>query len=165
MERTFPAIRDRVPVAVDVDAHLPSFRRVGVAAMSDLYAVDLALDLVPGVPAALLDELRFHLGGPDTENGPDDEAPTALLSGRGPAWRTGGVQTGELVRSGHGWALTAHQELHAELLPEFDALVERLAAHARREGVIGQIRFYEDEIPELLINRGGTPVRMPLGPR
>ncbi|NYV77188.1 hypothetical protein [Streptomyces sp. UH6] len=130
--------------------------------MGDMYAVDLALDLAPTVPAAVLDELRFHLGTPDAGSGGEL---TALLAGRGPARRIGGVQTGELVRARDGWALTARQELHAELLPELDALVERLALHARTEGVIGQIRFYEEWVPELLVNRAGTPVRMPLGPR
>ncbi|WP_151769930.1 hypothetical protein [Streptomyces abyssomicinicus] len=141
--------------------------------MGDMYAVDLALDLAPTVPAAVLDELRFHLGAPDAPSGADqgdgggesEGDLTALLAGRGPARRIGGVRTGELVRARDGWALTARQELHAELLPELHALVERLALHARTEGVIGQIRFYEEWVPELLINRSGTPVRMPLGPR
>ncbi|MEU9577416.1 hypothetical protein [Streptomyces chilikensis] len=141
--------------------------------MSDVYAVDLALDLAPSVPTAVLDDLRFHLGAQEAENDVDEDTDaegragdlTPLLSGRGPARRIGGVRTGELLREGDGWALTARQELHAELLPELDSLVERLVYHARTEGVVGRVRFHEDEAPELLLKRGGTLVRMPLVPR
>ncbi|GAA3297010.1 hypothetical protein GCM10020295_28380 [Streptomyces cinereospinus] len=86
----------------------------------------------------------------------------ALLAGRGPAVRIGGVLTAELLQ-GHGqWSLTARQEIHAEFLPELDALVEMLAFNAKTEGVIGQVRFHEDDIPELFVNRAGTLVRVHL---
>jgi hypothetical protein len=55
-------------------------------------------------------------------------------------------------------------EVHAELLPELESLAERLAFNARTEGVIGQVRYYEDEVPDLLINRSGTLARMTLRP-
>ncbi|GAA0918664.1 hypothetical protein [Streptomyces thermoalcalitolerans] len=134
--------------------------------MSDLFAVDLALDLSPTVPAAVLDVLRRHLGL-DTESGESDMGDemsdfVPLLSCRGPAKRIGGVLTGELVQGDSHWSLTARQEIHAELLPDLEELVEMLARNARTEGVIGQVRFYEDDIPELLISRSGKMVRMPL---
>lgn len=137
-----------------------------------MYAVDLALDLRASVPGTVMDDLRRHLGthpdGQDCE--PDDEpydepdGPVPLLAERGPAMRIGGLLVGEIARTGDGWALTARQEVHAELLPDLDALLERLARHCRTEGVIGQIRFYEDHVPELLINDSGTLVRTALTP-
>jgi hypothetical protein len=133
--------------------------------MSDLFAVDLALDLSPAVPGAVLDTLRWHLGldaTDDTDVADDMPDLVRLLSGRGPATRIGGVQTGELLQSTDHWSLTARQEIHAEFLPELDSLVEMLAYNAKTEGVIGQVRFYEEDVPELLINRSGTLVRMPL---
>ncbi|MEU6118406.1 hypothetical protein ABZ840_28140 [Streptomyces sp. NPDC047117] len=127
--------------------------------MSDLYAVDLALDLRASVPDTLLADLRWHLDPGDREV--DGMFP--VLAERGPAVRIGGVLIGELVQKpgGYGqepggWALTVRQEIHAEVLPEFEALVERLAPHSRTVGVVGQVRFYEDDVPELLINDSGT---------
>ncbi|MFB9464305.1 hypothetical protein [Streptomyces cinereospinus] len=134
--------------------------------MSDVFAVDLALDLTPTVPRAVLDHLRRHLGLDDADDGSGavEDVPdfVALLAGRGPAVRIGGVLTAELLQ-GHGqWSLTARQEIHAEFLPELDALVEMLAFNAKTEGVIGQVRFHEDDIPELFVNRAGTLVRVHL---
>jgi hypothetical protein len=134
--------------------------------MSDVFAVDLGLDLAPTVPSAVLDHLRLHLGLDADEGGRGEEDEfldvVPLLAERGPAARIGGVLTGELVRAGEYWCLTARQEIHAELLPDLESLAEMLAFNARTEGVIGQVRFYEDEIPELLVNRSGTLVRLPL---
>ncbi|MFY4723435.1 hypothetical protein [Streptomyces sp. LaBMicrA B280] len=134
--------------------------------MSDVFAMDLALDLSSSVPNALLDDLRWHLGLRDDENDAVDEmaVPEPLLAARGPAARIGGLLTGELVRAGSRWSLTARQEVHAELLPELESLIECLAFHATTDGVIGQIRFYEDDIPEMLLNRSGELVRMNLRP-
>ncbi|WP_217240421.1 hypothetical protein [Streptomyces sp. AC555_RSS877] len=134
--------------------------------MSDVFAVDLALDFSPTVPSAVLDSVRWHLGGRATRDETDvvDDMPdfVPLLSGRGPAVRVGGVLTGELFQGADHWSLTARQEIHAELLPELDSLVQMLAYNARTEGVIGQMRFHEEDVPELLINRSGTLVRVPL---
>ncbi|MBT2458907.1 hypothetical protein [Streptomyces sp. ISL-86] len=145
--------------------------------MGDMYAVDLALDLRPSVLGAVLDDLRWHLGltgggaGGDGDGDFEDEADGPegamgdaypLLAERGPAWRIGGVLVGELSPTAGGWSLTVRQEVHAELLPELETLVERLARHSPTEGVIGQIRFYEEYVPELLLNRAGTLVRMAL---
>ncbi|MEG8276716.1 hypothetical protein [Streptomyces sp. AHA2] len=129
--------------------------------MSDLYAVDLTLDLSPTVPDTVLELLRLHLGSEGT--GQEDKAEfVPLLAGRRPAWRIGGLLTGELLRGEHHWCLTARQEIHAELLPDLMSLAEMLAHHAKTEGVIGQLRWYEDEIPELLVARSGSLVTMDL---
>ncbi|MEU1483656.1 hypothetical protein [Streptomyces sp. NPDC005752] len=152
--------------------------------MGDLYAVDLALNLRATTPGAVVDELRRHLGvatgtgtglpegtadvptvgpdGPGEPEGPGDAFP--LLSERGPAARIGGLLVGELHRTGDGWALTARQEVHAESLPDLDRLLAWLAQHSCTEGVIGQIRFYEDHVPDLLISEAGNLVRMSLKP-
>ncbi|MFJ8859667.1 hypothetical protein ACIRD8_14660 [Streptomyces sp. NPDC102451] len=146
--------------------------------MGDMYAVELSLNLRATVPSAVVDELVWHLGTPagtgagraegaaDTPagelTGPDDAFP--LLAERGPAARIGGLLVGELHRTDGGWALTARQEVHAECLPDLGPLLEQLARHSGTEGVIGQIRFYEDHVPELLISESGTLVRMSLKP-
>ncbi|MFG2589184.1 hypothetical protein [Streptomyces sp. NPDC048438] len=145
--------------------------------MGDMYAVELSLNLRATVPSAVVDELEWHLGtaagtgvgraegtadAPAEEpTGPDDVFP--LLAERGPATRIGGLLVGELHRTAGGWALTARQEVHAECLPDLGPLLEQLARHST-EGVIGQIRFYEDHVPELLISESGTLVRMTLRP-
>ncbi|MFF8937025.1 hypothetical protein ACF08O_20225 [Streptomyces paradoxus] len=133
--------------------------------MGDMFAVDLALDLSPAVPEDVLDHLRRHMedGGANHAMGEADWPDfVPLLADRGPAARIGGLLTGELFHGPEHWSLTARQEIHAEFLPDLIALAEMLAFNARTEGVIGQVRFYEDHIPELLVNTSGTLVRMPL---
>jgi hypothetical protein len=130
-----------------------------------MFAVDLALDLSPAVPEAVLAHLRRHLEDDSTDDAMDEaDRPdfVPLPAGRGPATRIGGLLTGELLQGPDHWSLTARQEIHAELLPDLTALAEVLAFHARAEGVIGQVRFYEDDVPELLVNTSGTLVSMPL---
>ncbi|WP_405790421.1 hypothetical protein OG753_26710 [Streptomyces sp. NBC_00029] len=132
--------------------------------MSDLYAVDLALNLRDSVPHTVLADLRWHLG--EEERAVDEELDMyPLLASRGPAVRIGGVRVAELARTAGGWALTVRYEIHAEVLPDFDSLVERLVRHSDTEGHIGQIRFHEEYVPELLINRSGTLTRLPLTPK
>lgn len=133
--------------------------------MSDVYAVDFCLDLRATVPIPVLTDLQWHLGvradGAEYgESGATGSYP--LLAGRGPAVRIGGVLVGELIRTPDGWSLTARQEVHAESLPDLDSLAERLAWHSRTEGAIGHLRFYEDDIPVLLVNRSGLLVKVPL---
>ncbi|GAP48543.1 hypothetical protein [Streptomyces azureus] len=133
--------------------------------MSDVFAVDLALDLSPTVPEAVLAHLRRHVEGDSADDGSSEaDWPdfVPLLADRGPAARIGGLLTGRLFQGADHWSLTARQEIHAELLPELVALADMLAFNAKTEGVIGQVRFYEDDIPELLVNRSGTLVKMPL---
>ncbi|MCX5343922.1 hypothetical protein [Streptomyces atratus] len=133
--------------------------------MSDVYAVDLALDLRASAPSAVLADLRWHLGIKDAADDPADDMTGEigdmfpLLAARGPAARIGGVLVGELARTADGWSLTARQEVHAESLPELDSLVVRLARNSGTEGVIGQIRFYEEDVPDLLVSRAGELVK------
>ncbi|MFE3907149.1 hypothetical protein ACFXPY_44755 [Streptomyces sp. NPDC059153] len=138
--------------------------------MSDVYAVDLALDLLASVPSAVLADLRWHLGIEDAADDPADDMTDEtgdmfpLLAARGPAARIGGVLVGELARTADGWSLTARQEVHAEFLPELDSLAARLARNSGTEGVIGQIRFYEEDVADLLVSRAGELVKMTLAP-
>ncbi|TXS54944.1 hypothetical protein [Streptomyces sp. t39] len=141
--------------------------------MGDLFAVDVSLDLPREVPATVLTALRHHLApAPEDDEdaavhaGDDEDAagcagdPGPFFGGRGPAYRIGGVVGGELLPAPRGWALTVRQEIHAELLDEVVAFVGDLVAHTTTPGVVGQVRFYEDEIPELLVNRAGTLLRI-----
>ena len=47
-------------------------------------------------------------------------------------------------------------------MAQVDALIEMLAFHSATEGVIGQIRFYEDEIPDLYLSRSGELMKVSL---
>ncbi|MFI6469831.1 hypothetical protein ACIBL5_06135 [Streptomyces sp. NPDC050516] len=130
--------------------------------MSDIYAFDLALDLPEATPQNVLAMVQRHLGlepeeAPVVDPPADDELDAfPLWSGRGAARRIGGVLSGELVRTGHGWSLSVRQEIHAEDLPDLKELVEQLARRAVSEGLIGQIRFHESELPDVLFNRSGN---------
>ncbi|MEV1019698.1 hypothetical protein [Streptomyces sp. NPDC050264] len=128
--------------------------------MSDMYALDLALELSGATPAPFVDDLRWHLGVADEREADEDEWP--LLAGRGPALHAGGALVAELVHASDTWYLTVHQEVHEENLDDVDALLNRLVKHTVREGVIGQLRFYEDAVPDLLINRAGTLAKVAL---
>ncbi|MFD9406948.1 hypothetical protein ACFWBN_07960 [Streptomyces sp. NPDC059989] len=126
--------------------------------MADLYALDLAFDLVEGTPEAVLAEVRRQLA-PAAEDG-------ALLSARGPAWRVGGVLVGEFEQGDHGrWALTARQEIHEEQLPELEDFLMLVAPCIRPPGPVGRIRHYEHESPDLLVLREGRVVQLALDPR
>lgn len=136
--------------------------------MSDIYAFDLALDLRAESSQEVLDLVQWHLGL-DSEQVPggdlsDDSNLDAfpLWSGRGAAHRIGGVLLGGLVHGTRGWALTVRQEIHSEDLPELKELVEQLARHSVSDGLIGQIRFHESELPDVLFNRSGTLVQFSL---
>ncbi|MFI6056188.1 hypothetical protein ACIBCO_39755 [Streptomyces violascens] len=139
--------------------------------MSDIYAFDLALDLRETIPEDVLGVVQWHLGlGPEEAPGGDlsddsnlDAFP--LWSDRGAAHRIGGVLLGELIHGARGWALTVRQEIHSEDLPELKGLVEQLARHSAPDGLIGQIRFHESELPDVLINRSGTLVQFSLTQR
>jgi hypothetical protein len=131
--------------------------------MADIYAVDVSMNLAATVPNAVLSELRRHLGHEEADDGLADDCDDHLVwSARGPARRIGGVLVGELVRTDQGWALTVRQEVHVESMPQVDGLIEVLAFHSTTEGAIGQIRFYEDEIPDLLLNRSGELTKVSL---
>ncbi|MER6159981.1 hypothetical protein ABT147_31255 [Streptomyces sp. NPDC001868] len=131
--------------------------------MADLYIVDVSMNLTASVPDMVLSELRHDLGLEETGDGHADEADNhPVWAARGPARRIGGVLIGELIGTAEGWSLTVRQEVHAESMPRVDTLIELLAPHSATEGVIGQIRFYEDEIPDLLLNRSGKLTKAPL---
>lgn len=125
--------------------------------MADLYVVDVSMNLAASLPVSVLSELRWQLGHTETADGQEDETDDyPVWAARGPARRIGGVLIGELVRAAPGWSLTVRQEVHAESMPQVDALIGRLALHSTTEGIIGQVRFYEDDVPDLLLNRSGV---------
>jgi hypothetical protein len=130
--------------------------------MGDLHVVDVSLNLPTSAPDTVLSDLRWHLGiaDPATANGKDaDEFP--VWAARGPATRIGGVRVGELAPGTHGWSLTVRQEVHEEALSDAEGLINRLVRHSTTEGLIGQIRFFESDTPDLLINRSGILVKVP----
>lgn len=130
----------------------PRARSIGP--MADLYALDLAFDLLDTTPDDVLTEVRRQLTG------------DGLLSTRGPAWRVGGMLVGEFGPGERGvWALTARQEIHAEQLPDLEDLLMLLAPQIRPPGPVGRIRFYEHESPDLLVLREGRVVQLALDPR
>ncbi|MFI1649844.1 hypothetical protein ACH4XT_23265 [Streptomyces avidinii] len=123
--------------------------------MADLYALDLAFDLLDSTPDDVLAQVRRQLASPD-----------GLLAARGPAWRVGGMLVGEFAPTDRGgWALTARQEVHAEQLPDVEDLLLLLAPHIRPPGPVGRLRFYEHESPDLLVLREGRVVQLALDPR
>lgn len=130
-------------------------RTRSIGRMADLYAVDLAFDLLGSTPVAVLAEVRRQLA-----------SDAGLLSSRGPAWRVGGMLVGAFAPTGQdGWALTARQEIHEEQLPELEDLLLLLAPHIRPPGPVGRIRHYEHESPDLLVLREGRVVQLALDPR
>ncbi|MEV4443365.1 hypothetical protein AB0K09_31090 [Streptomyces sp. NPDC049577] len=136
--------------------------------MSDLYELQLAWELGDTLPGELLDELRWHLGLPHNQEQKQEPAPgdpaekDPLLAGRGPASRIGGTLGSELARGRRGWSLTTRQEVHAEMLSGLHRLLKRLIAHTAATGPVGHIRFYEDDVPDLLVVHGGEILRQPL---
>ncbi|WP_150494482.1 hypothetical protein [Streptomyces kanamyceticus] len=134
--------------------------------MSDIYAFDLALDLPESTPQDVLTTVRWHLGqeqSPDGTSSDDDELDTfPLWAARGASHRIGGALWGSLVQGSRGWSLSVRQEIHAEDLPDLKSLVERLVHHVTQEGLIGQVRFHENEMPDLLCKRNGALVQFAL---
>lgn len=136
--------------------------------MSDIYAFDLALDLLESTPQDVLATVRWHLGQELEQdlhgNSPDDDEPDIfpLWAGRGASHRIGGTLWGSLDQGARSWSLSVRQEVHAEDLPELKGIVERIIRHAVQEGLIGQVRFRENEMPDLLFNRTGALVQFAL---
>lgn len=130
--------------------------------MADLYALDLAFDLVEDTPETVLAEIRRQLA-PDAEDTGED----TLLSTRGPAWHIGGMLVGAFAPSSRlgGWALTARQEIHEDQLPDLEDLLMLVAPYIRPPGPVGRIRHYEHESPDLLVLREGRVVQLTLDPR
>ncbi|MFD9258162.1 hypothetical protein [Streptomyces sp. NPDC059538] len=122
--------------------------------MADLYALDLAFDLLDTTPDDVLAEVRRQLTG------------DGLLATRGPAWRVGGMLVGEFAPAERGgWALTTRQEVHEEQLPDLEDLLLLLAPHVRPPGPVGRLRHYENESPDLLVLREGRVVQLALDRR
>ncbi|MFC5144878.1 hypothetical protein [Streptomyces aureoversilis] len=143
--------------------------------MSDIYELQLALDLPDTLPETDIAVLGRHLsdeggyaGGDADRDEPDEEAggpeTYPLLASRGPAWRIGGALVGELCRGPRGWALTARQEVHPDEFPALEALLVWLAARTSTPGPIGYLRFYESTVPDVLMTDGQVPCRMSLHP-
>ena len=134
--------------------------------MSDLYELQLSLDLPGSLPASDLALIRRHLGegGDQAPETSDPLAEYPLLSARGPAHRIGGTLVGELLPGPRGWALTVRQEVHPD---EFDALrtlLTWLATRTTTIGTIGYVRFLESDVPDVLIATSDGIHRLPLRP-
>ncbi|CAL9610930.1 hypothetical protein [Streptomyces sp. enrichment culture] len=121
--------------------------------MADIYEFQLTLDLPSTLPEGDLAVLRWHLGHEDGEQG-DYAYP--LWDARGPARRIGGVLVGELRSDDWGWALTVRQESHPDELDDMNRIVNWLAARTTTAGVIGYLRFYEDDVPDVLVAQSGS---------
>jgi hypothetical protein len=139
--------------------------------MADVYETLLALNHSDDLPADDLSELRWHLGLEtrefvDRDADVDDEdywpavGEEPLLTQREPAWKIGGMRLSGLVHSEQGWSLTARQECTSEDLPVLQGLLDRLAPSVTSFGPIGQLRFYEELTPNLLIIQGGKVARL-----
>ncbi|AIS02319.1 hypothetical protein [Streptomyces glaucescens] len=132
--------------------------------MSDLYELQLMLDLPDSLPAGDVALLRWHLGDSAEESPEPDAYP--MLSARGPAARIGGTLVGDLARSERGWALTARQEVHPDEFDQLRKLVEWLAGRTSTSGTVGYLRFLEHDIPDVLVAdpAAGTARRLTLSP-
>ncbi|MFB7915738.1 hypothetical protein [Streptomyces sp. NPDC056061] len=133
--------------------------------MSDLYELQLALDLRDSLSPAELGYLRGHLGESmdATEEAVMAEGDTyPLLSSRGPAWRIGGVLVGSLCRGSRGWSLTIRQEVHPDQFDDLQHLLTLLGTWTTSVGTIGYLRFYETEAPDVLIADSGRVRRRSL---
>lgn len=130
--------------------------------MSDIYALDLAMVLPHSASTELLEDLRWHLGVTSQEEEAPFIAEYPLFDARGPATRIGGTLMGELTRGAAGWSLTVRQEVHEEMLPDLESLLDRLARICTQEGTTGYLRFHENYVPDLLVNKSGTCVRVEL---
>lgn len=128
--------------------------------MADWYELQLALDLPDSLKAEELAQLRWHLGEEGGRN--DDTYEQPLLHSRGPARRIGGVLIGELHADDRGWALTARQEVHPDEFHDLSRLVRWLGARTTTTGPVGHLRFYETDVPELLLALDGSVHRATL---
>ncbi|MFI0779513.1 hypothetical protein [Streptomyces sp. NPDC021212] len=129
--------------------------------MSDLFELQLTLDLPGSLPASDLALIRQHLGEVEDEGqGSEASDPLAehpLLSSRGPAHRIGGTLVGELLPGPVGWGLTVRQEVHPDEFEALRTLLIWLAARTTSVGAIGYLRFLEHDVPDVLIAAPDSP--------
>ncbi|WP_327356412.1 hypothetical protein [Streptomyces sp. NBC_01304] len=125
--------------------------------MSDLFELQLSLDLPKSLPQDDLNFLRWHLGQVPGEAtaGLDSEA-YGLLCIREPASRIGGLLLAELSRGPRGWALTARQEIHPDQFDALQTLLEWLATHTTTAGAVGSLRFLEEFVADALVVESGV---------
>ncbi|MEV7862168.1 hypothetical protein AB0O86_25925 [Streptomyces hirsutus] len=127
--------------------------------MADIYELQLTLDLPDSLPPQDLALLRWHLGeeGSRQDDGHDghDGYEYPLWGARGPARRIGGVLVGELCSAGGGWALTVRQEAHPDEFDDLRRVVLWLGERTTSVGTIGHLRFYESDVPDVLIAQAG----------
>lgn len=133
--------------------------------MSDLFELQLAADFPGTLAASDIALLHWHLGinpvdGLQGAGGDVEES--RLLSSRGPAHRIGGALTAELCSGPRGWALAARQEMHPDEFDELHELLTWLGARTTTVGTVGSLRFYEAEIPDVLIADAGGVRRIVL---
>ncbi|MGW3253081.1 hypothetical protein ACWDCX_21260 [Streptomyces fungicidicus] len=122
--------------------------------MADIYELQLTLDLPGSLPGQDLALLRWHLG---EEGGrQDDGYEYPLWADRGPALRIGGALVGELCSDGPEWALTVRQEAHPDEFDDLRRMVLWLGARTTTVGTVGYLRFYEAQVPDVLIAEAGA---------
>ncbi|MFI6944201.1 hypothetical protein ACIBI4_33520 [Streptomyces sp. NPDC050418] len=132
--------------------------------MSDLYELQLSLDLPADLSDDELSSLRRHLGveghGPSVDMDDPDNWP--LFSERGPASRIGGILTGDLQQSPRGWSLTVRQEIHPDGFSPLDSLLTWLGSRTTTIGTVGSLRFLEEDVPDLFVAEAGSLTRVTL---
>ncbi len=121
--------------------------------MSDLYELQLSLDLPSDLSNDELKSLRWHLGAEGHEHPDEQDDPNnwPLFCYRGPATRIGGILTGDLHHGPRGWSLTVRQEVHPDGFSHLDSLLTWLGARTTTLGTVGYLRFLEDHLPDLFI--------------
>ncbi|MFI8192452.1 hypothetical protein ACIF8T_27325 [Streptomyces sp. NPDC085946] len=126
--------------------------------MADVYEFQLTLDLPDTLPPQELALIRWHLGeeGGTSDAGDRGAYAYPLWDARGPARRVGGVLVGELRRDGWGWALTVRSEAHPDEFDDLRRMVLWLGRRTTSTGTVGYLRFYEADVPDVLVARAGT---------
>ncbi|MER7176030.1 hypothetical protein [Streptomyces mesophilus] len=132
--------------------------------MSDLFELQLSLDLPGDLSDGELSVLRRQLGAEDRDPPGDMDDPDnwPLFCDRGPATRIGGTLTGDLQHGRRGWSLTVRQEVHPDGFSQLDSLLTWLGARTTTIGTVGSLRFLEDHVPDLFIADAGSITRVTL---
>lgn len=132
--------------------------------MSDLFELQLSLDLPSDLSNDELNLLRLHLDAEDRTSPaePDEPDNWPLFCYRGPATRIGGTLTSDLQHGRRGWSLTVRQEVHPDQFSPLDSLLTWLGARTTTIGTVGYLRFLEDHVPDLFIADAGSITRVML---